>query len=85
MACIIKDGENVALLAEGVDRNKTADTQTKEGDVALLAEGVDRNAHRNAKRCEIVVALLAEGVDRNSIRSASLARVGCRPPRGGRG
>ena len=33
----------VALLAEGVDRNKNALTRTKVVTVALLAEGVDRN------------------------------------------
>ena len=33
----------VALLAEGVDRNKKVDLEYKEAEVALLAEGVDRN------------------------------------------
>ena len=60
-------GSRVALLAEGVDRNKNkylSDIMLEL--VALLAEGVDRN-------CQAVpydlyddrVALLAEGVDRN--------------------
>ena len=35
--------QNVALLAEGVDRNLTAEGGLKNDDVALLAEGVDRN------------------------------------------
>ena len=34
---------NVALLAEGVDRNKTQALTDAMNDVALLAEGVDRN------------------------------------------
>ena len=57
----------VALLAEGVDRNKLhAAVDVHHLRVALLAEGVDRNldvlciADADAK-----VALLAEGVDRN--------------------
>ena len=33
----------VALLAEGVDRNRTALITTASPSVALLAEGVDRN------------------------------------------
>ena len=33
----------VALLAEGVDRNMTADSRLTLSVVALLAEGVDRN------------------------------------------
>ena len=33
----------VALLAEGVDRNKTSSKSLKKLEVALLAEGVDRN------------------------------------------
>ena len=33
----------VALLAEGVDRNKTVATRLMPEEVALLAEGVDRN------------------------------------------
>ena len=34
---------SVALLAEGVDRNKTQALTDAMNDVALLAEGVDRN------------------------------------------
>ena len=57
----------VALLAEGVDRNKleivVAPTLPL---VALLAEGVDRNSIRyNEVGGFFTVALLAEGVDRN--------------------
>ena len=33
----------VALLAEGVDRNKTSGSGMAQAIVALLAEGVDRN------------------------------------------
>ena len=35
----------VALLAEGVDRNKAAGLDNAATDVALLAEGVDRNVY----------------------------------------
>ena len=35
--------ENVALLAEGVDRNTATITDMRKPGVALLAEGVDRN------------------------------------------
>ena len=34
---------NVALLAEGVDRNQTWSKSPRRSSVALLAEGVDRN------------------------------------------
>ena len=33
----------VALLAEGVDRNQSANSTIYSSQVALLAEGVDRN------------------------------------------
>ena len=39
---------DVALLAEGVDRNCHADTRGTKATVALLAEGVDRNYHLSA-------------------------------------
>ena len=55
----------VALLAEGVDRNGYEVNIAKLEQVALLAEGVDRNIEDPAEREELVVALLAEGVDRN--------------------
>ena len=56
----------VALLAEGVDRNVTASTNTPRFPVALLAEGVDRNHSTFDLQIIIaLVALLAEGVDRN--------------------
>ena len=56
----------VALLAEGVDRNrKKAFASDIEMEVALLAEGVDRNRDQNVDNPAINVALLAEGVDRN--------------------
>ena len=56
----------VALLAEGVDRNRIYRmTRPTDGKVALLAEGVDRNPSGHPSwRCS-GVALLAEGVDRN--------------------
>ena len=76
----------VALLAEGVDRNKPdlvaglAQTQ-----VALLAEGVDRNCTVVVVRGKVCVALLAEGVDRNAVPVLWGGYCACRPPRGGRG
>ena len=56
----------VALLAEGVDRNKIKIMLIAHNAVALLAEGVDRN-NDNKRLCGGggQVALLAEGVDRN--------------------
>ena len=39
-------GFNVALLAEGVDRNSVSRYDPSTGEVALLAEGVDRNQER---------------------------------------
>ena len=35
---------DVALLAEGVDRNRSESLSCTRGSVALLAEGVDRNS-----------------------------------------
>ena len=58
--------DNVALLAEGVDRNiKACHIGVGTRSVALLAEGVDRNQPNMARSRRIEVALLAEGVDRN--------------------
>ena len=63
----------VALLAEGVDRNLSRLINSRvKSKVALLAEGVDRNRKRGycgARR--IRVALLAEGVDRNKAQSCA--------------
>ena len=42
----------VALLAEGVDRNKIAGALVEFCKVALLAEGVDRNTERDDKVAE---------------------------------
>ena len=56
----------VALLAEGVDRNRYVEAFFQEPNVALLAEGVDRNSVMRSKSgVSVGVALLAEGVDRN--------------------
>ena len=38
----------VALLAEGVDRNKHCNSDCEKCPVALLAEGVDRNGYQEA-------------------------------------
>ena len=56
----------VALLTEGVDRNKNC--KFKAGiifRVALLTEGVDRNYYDIGGHSFAMVALLTEGVDRN--------------------
>ena len=55
----------VALLAEGVDRNRDQNVDNPAVNVALLAEGVDRNKIALTDERNIMVALLAEGVDRN--------------------
>ena len=58
----------VALLAEGVDRNKNRPVlQVARAEVALLAEGVDRNLSALRVTSGPSVALLAEGVDRNGL------------------
>ena len=76
----------VALLAEGVDRNKG---KAESGDsyyVALLAEGVDRNTVQTSSLFELLeIALLAEGVDRNDPSNRGDNFYPGRPPRGGRG
>ena len=60
-------GDIVALLAEGVDRNITRITPIEFIVVALLAEGVDRNGADHCYPIHHYVALLAEGVDRNQL------------------
>ena len=75
----------VALLAEGVDRNKIYIRQGEGQQVALLAEGVDRNTLMLDESSLISVALLAEGVDRNKSDAEMAAQDTGRPPRGGRG
>ena len=76
----------VALLAEGVDRNRVmldmsgSDASSPSSrrawiEIAMaegLAEAID-------------VALLAEGVDRNRFTAIPLTEPARRPPRGGRG
>ena len=58
--------QQVALLAEGVDRNSgLMEVLDRHMNVALLAEGVDRNTSSMAGNRLPSVALLAEGVDRN--------------------
>ena len=56
---------DVALRAEGVDRNHAGNSVCCSWAVALLAEGVDRNSTGFTNGASPVVALLAEGVDRN--------------------
>ena len=57
----------VALLAEGVGRNKAPFISYLVHPVALLAEGVGRNYAHSWPRAAPTVALLAEGVGRNWI------------------
>ena len=79
-------GLQVALLAEGVDRNP----------VLPLSESAPETSPSSRRAwieivCENfislldVVALLAEGVDRNILCMGLLATEPRRPPRGGRG
>ena len=75
----------VALLAEGVDRNKQAEQEGERMAVALLAEGVDRNSRISMLLIVLSVALLAEGVDRNVFGGLAVFVSLGRPPRGGRG
>ena len=63
-------GPEVALLAEGVDRNSLQVNFGWSDKVALLAEGVDRNNQDNTLADTLIVALLAEGVDRNACKGA---------------
>ena len=76
---------DVALLAEGVDRNESVRPMWQRCRVALLAEGVDRNPMHLKKAKTALVALLAEGVDRNQRYPTLLSAEQSRPPRGGRG
>ena len=80
------DTLQVALLAEGVDRNPFG--------TVLYIEGVGSPSSRRAwieiqkRRIEmrdLKVALLAEGVDRNKAKSDKTFPKKRRPPRGGRG
>ena len=63
----VSEAHAVALLAEGVDRNRLVMMTVPLVKVALLAEGVDRNQLPESNQGKDRVALLAEGVDRNSI------------------
>ena len=55
----------VALLTEGVDRNRAVAQRPQHYAVALLTEGVDRNRKKHGGYTRCQVALLTEGVDRN--------------------
>ena len=77
--------KEVALLAEGVDRNTLMSRSCPVPSVALLAEGVDRNTYTDYLKIVSLVALLAEGVDRNTVLAPFGERPAGRPPRGGRG
>ena len=77
---------NVALLAEGVDRN----TPPKRVRTAGRRSPSSRRAWIEISQYflhgrQILVALLAEGVDRNVMVRPFFMSVCGRPPRGGRG
>ena len=83
-SAFVKD--SVALLAEGVDRNKVMGREFDD----LKASPSSRRAWIEIKVMSLrlksaVVALLAEGVDRNTFKDDLHAAVYGRPPRGGRG
>ena len=77
---------NVALLAEGVDRNFVWQGQLADSKVALLAEGVDRNLESQSK---YLLKIMSPSSRRAwiEIESGDVRLVGPdgRPPRGGRG
>ena len=76
----------VALLAEGVDRNRDENLQqpvtmrSPSSRRAWIEITISRRSF-----VERAVALLAEGVDRNQQGFIAMSKVGGRPPRGGRG
>ena len=69
----------VALLAEGVDRNRYEASPICRASVALLAEGVDRNLKQKGFKVDEEVALLAEGVDRNKGHGKSVDELAMSP------
>ena len=76
----------VALLAEGVDRNRLFGIHRAE----LTRSPSSRRAWieittRISREAFTSVALLAEGVDRNLVNGVQRKKLACRPPRGGRG
>ena len=78
--------QNVALLAEGVDRNSFAEVEQ----VMNLQSPSSRRAWIEiqaipSRSPPIKVALLAEGVDRNCMELDEKNCDVSRPPRGGRG
>ena len=87
LVTVLTAGPTVALLAEGVGRNKKfAYGMTSRLAVALLAEGVGRNIDAvSVKERIAAVALLAEGVGRNLDEVDKYPGATSRPPRGGCG
>ena len=78
--------EQVALLAEGVDRNYSG----RNAEVVRQRSPSSRRAwieiaQKVESFCPMRVALLAEGVDRNNINLTEKEQAARRPPRGGRG
>ena len=53
----LHDSVNVALLAEGVDRNFFTGCSPKFANVALLAEGVDRNRFQSVRHLGLRLSL----------------------------
>ena len=70
----------VALLTEGVDRNKLPSVLYADViQVALLTEGVDRNIIQIGHMVPPRVALLTEGVDRNKLKTNNKTIAGLSP------
>ena len=80
------DDCQVALLAEGVDRNFRLGGRGRSRCVALLAEGVDRNCQLSSTYSERFRSPSSRRAWIEIPQSKSRARWRvCRPPRGGRG
>ena len=76
----------VALLAEGVDRNRDVPEQHPQAAWSPSSRRAWIEIEMQGARIESCeVALLAEGVDRNKLTYGTVEDLPCRPPRGGRG
>ena len=82
----VVDGRDVALLAEGVDRNHRVVREALRRQYTRSSRGAwIQTSALGTVDADALVALLAEGVDRN-LRKQALIHIQCgRPPRGGRG
>ena len=87
---VYKDGHRnpwqVALLAEGVDRNAVLGLVGLVGATSPSSRRAWIEMYCNLVFCiRCLVALLAEGVDRNPVVCRLVRFLAGRPPRGGRG